>query len=145
MAVLPDDAAVRIAQEDLAMDWLRNLRITEPQTFRDMVSRFTPVLDRGILVAEELRRKADLQAHIGWGMFLHFREGERAMQPGEAYQQALRFDANNPYAHAMLGHWLLWNKRDLSTATQHFHAALASGRADTYVRHLPVCRPEEHA
>jgi hypothetical protein len=50
----------------------------------------------------------------------------------------LSFDPHNPYAHAMLGHWLLWNNGDATTAKQHFDAALASGRAEEYVRTLQL-------
>src|ERR1700704_892639 len=36
----------------------------------------------------------------------------------------------------MGGHWLLWNRGKMSDATQHFSAALVSGRQRDFVRRL---------
>ncbi len=134
----PSAPDVRTAQEDLAMDWLRNIVLNQDQQFSDIINQIEPTLDRGILTATEPSRKADLQAHLGWAMFLRTRDGEHVASPESAYQKAVSFDPHNPYAHAMLGHWLLWNNGDAITAKQHFDAALASGRAEEYVRTLQL-------
>jgi tetratricopeptide (TPR) repeat protein len=128
------------AQEDLVMAWLENIRKPEGQTFSSIVTKITPILDRGLLTAAEPRRKADLQAHIGWAAFLRSRDtGESTLQPEEEYRKALSLDPDNPYAHVMLGHWILWrNKKDMATARQHFDAAIAAGREEDDVRKLQL-------
>jgi len=130
-----NDPEIRTAQEDLVMEWLDNIRIPEGQTFSSIVTKITPILDRGLRTVEP-RRKADLQAHIGWAAFLRFKRGESTLQPEEDYRKALRLDPENPYANAMLGHWILWMTKDFATARQYFDAAIAAGRAEDCVRKL---------
>ncbi|MGH8629584.1 MAG: hypothetical protein ACREU7_02310, partial [Burkholderiales bacterium] len=124
---------VDLAQENLAMAWLQNSRLVGGQTFSQLAGAVEPVLDRGMLKASR-ERKADLQAHLGWATFLRSRE-VGGLNPEAAYRGALELDPANPYAHAMLGHWLLWNGADFDGAAQHFESAVASGRARDFVRH----------
>jgi hypothetical protein len=127
----------RTAQEDLAMEWVRNLRVnvTTGETFSDAIAPLSPVLTRGIS-ATTGERKADLLAHFGWANFLRFRDGKDDLNPEPQYRQALEADSSNPYAHAYLAHWLLWTKKSaaLPEARSHFAAALRSERARSYVR-----------
>jgi hypothetical protein len=127
----------REAQEDLAMEWLRNLRVNVSggERFTDAVAPLAPVLTRGI-ASSSGARKADLLAHFGWANFLRWREGQRELDPEPQYRQALAEDQLNPYAHAYLAHWLLWNRRAaaLPEARDHFAAALRSQRARSEVR-----------
>lgn len=134
-ALNEDDPEIRTAQEDLVMKWLDNFRINDGQTFSQVLAPITPILDRGLLTAES-SRKADLQAHIGWAAFLRFKRGESTLLPEEEYRKALSLDPDNPYANAMLGHWILWTTKDVAAARQHFDAAIAAGRAEDYVRKL---------
>jgi hypothetical protein len=123
----------RAAQEDLAMEWLRNLRINGEQggSFSNAVAPITPVLTRGIASAQGAR-KANLLAHLGWANFLRYREGQQQLNPEPQYREALVADSTNPYAHAYLGHWLLWTRRAtaLPTARAHFAAAARSPDGD---------------
>jgi len=128
---------LRGTQEDLAMAWLENLSAPEGQAFSNVVDKLVPVLDRGATSARGVR-KADLLAHIGWGYFLKERDAPGNLNPERYYRQALEIDPGNPYAHAHWGHWLLWKEQNLEEATQHFAAAVASGRARAYVRRIQL-------
>jgi tetratricopeptide (TPR) repeat protein len=135
-----DDPELRTAQEDLVMEWLENIRVPAGQPFSSIVTKIAPILDRGLLTAAEPHRKADLQAHIGWATFLRSRDnkGESTLQPEEEYRKALSLDPDNPYANAMLGHWILRTTNDVASAQQRFDAALAAGRAEDCVRKLQL-------
>jgi hypothetical protein len=124
---------VRLRQEDLAMAWLRDARPGPGRSFSDIVNPVLPALERGLLTAAG-ERKADLLAHLGWADFLRFRDDGIIRNPDTRYREALKFDARNPYAHANLGHWILWRNGPLEAAKQEFSAALESGRARDYAR-----------
>jgi hypothetical protein len=129
---------VRTAQESLAMDWLENVRLSsDQQRFSDVVGKVTPVLDRAASTAQGVR-KADLLAHLGWAEFLRSRDGVSAATPDHYYQQALKIDPQNAYAHAMLGHWILWNGGRVSEAREQFSFALAAGPRRDCVRALQL-------
>ena len=132
-----DNDNVRRAYEELAMLWLQAARIGEGETFHRLVTKLEPILDRGLIAAPR-ERQADLQAHLGWAAFLRWRERPGGASPAHAYRQALALDPANPYAHAMLGHWLLWTDNDIVAAQKHFAAAIGSGRAADYVRRLQL-------
>ncbi len=120
------DRKVRAAQESLAMDWLENARLdSEKSRFSDIVGKVAPVLDRGASTAQG-RRKADLLAHLGWAEFLRSRDGVPTAAPDQYYSQALKIDPQNAYAHAMLGHWLLWHGGRVAEAREQFSLALAA-------------------
>ena len=122
----PGHQAARDEQIQLAMVWLRNIRVTKGrETMTDVVTPLIPVLGHGV-VRTEGRRKADLLAHLGWAEFLRWRDGNRMFQPGQYYQQALELDPTNAYAHTMLGHWLLWQDSQLEQANAHFAQALTA-------------------
>jgi hypothetical protein len=128
---------VREAQEDLAMAWLENVRLSQGQTFSSVVDKLIPVLDRGIASASGAR-KADLLAHVGWAYFLKTRDGGSGLDPEQQYRQALEIDPANPYAHAYRGHWKVWRGAPPAAARQDFAAAVASGRARQHVRAIQL-------
>lgn len=139
---------VRLRQEDLAMAWLRDARPGPGRGFSDIVTPTLPVLERGLLTAAGERR-ADLLAHLGWADFLRFRDDGVIRNPDTRYREAVQLDARNPYAHANLAHWILWRGGPLDAATHEFSAALASGRAQEYVRRMQISallnRPRDDA
>jgi hypothetical protein len=66
-----------------------------------------------------------------------WRDGDRRLNPGETYQEALSVDPGNPYANAMLGHWRLFQDHDdVTTAAKLFDTAVRAGRALEAVRTL---------
>jgi len=125
----------RAAEESLAMDWLENASAPDEQQFNDIVEKVTPVLDRAATSAQG-QRKADLLAHLGWAAFLQSRDGVYGASPDGYYRQALVADPQNAYAHAMLGHWMMWNGGPMGEAEGEFDQALASGRRRDFVRRL---------
>lgn len=135
---------VRGAQESLAMEWLEEGRLSRGEAkFEDLVGKVLPVLQRALPTAEGVR-KADLLAHLGWAEFLRSRDGSYEVSPDDYYQQALKIDPRNPYAHAMLGHWILWNGGSVKEAEQHFSAALGAGRARGLVRGYQLAGLQNH-
>jgi Tfp pilus assembly protein PilF len=132
----PNSAKVHLAQENLAMAWLEDVHLHEGEKFSDISEKVEPVLSRGVASAKDSQRAADLLAHVGWAYFLRSRDGVFGLDPVAAYSKAAAQNKNNPYAEAMWGHWILWNQGKLSEASQHFSAALASGRQRDFVRTL---------
>jgi hypothetical protein len=133
-----DSSRIRVAQEAAAMEWLENIRVMENEKFSDIAEKLEPVLTRGIASAKSGSRQADLLANVGWSYFLRNREGRFGLDPAGPYAEAVQKDANNPYAQAMWGHWILWNNGDLAEAERHFTSALASHRQQNYVRLLQL-------
>ncbi len=135
-AAAPASPAVRDAQEDAAMDWIRNVRVEDGKSsFTEAIKPAMTVVDAAIPGAAGTRR-ADLLAHSGWATFLMWRDGNRQLDPAEWYREALSIDAANPYANAMLAHWLLFRDDDVAKAATLFATALESGRARDAVRRL---------
>ncbi len=131
----------RAAEESLAMDWLENASTSDEQDFTDITEKVTPVLDRAVPSAQG-QRKGDVLAHLGWAAFLQSRGGASGTPPDSYYRQALAADPQNVYAHAMLGHWILWNGGPVSEAEAQFDEALASGRRRDFVRRLQLAALE---
>lgn len=131
---------VQQAQEDVAMQWLENVSASGDQTVSSIAAKLEPVLTRGATSAGSPQRQADLLAHLGWSYFLRGREAASGPDPASAYRDALQKDPDNPYAHAMWGHWILWNHQSLAKAEEHFAAALAAPRPELrpYVRSMQL-------
>ena len=113
---------LRIAQEELAMRWLRDMRTTGGRPFSEVVDKLLPLLERGAAAANG-EAKADRLAHVGWGYFLKLRDGATGLNPESQYRAALEVDPDNPYGHAFWGHWILWNGGTFDVALAHFEAA----------------------
>lgn len=134
---------LRKAQEDLAMAWLRDVRVPEGKTFADVVDPLLAVITRGSIDAQGVR-EADLLAHLGWAYFLKSRDGSADVDPAQSYRQALASDPQNPFAHAFWGHWIVWQRGSTDEAERHFAAALASGRERDVVRRLQLAALRNH-
>ena len=132
----PNSAKVHVAQENLAMTWLEDDHLRENEKFSDTAEKLEPVLIRGVASTKDSQRSADLLSHIGWSYFLRSPAGVFGLDPAGAYSKAAAEDKNNPYAEAMWGHWILWNRGKLSDASQHFSSALITGRQRDFVRLL---------
>jgi hypothetical protein len=125
------------ARVDIAFAWLEEARPGPGRPFSVITDTVTPALDRALLNARDARR-ADLLAHLGWATFLRSRDGA-AGDPAARYREALALDAENVYANAMLGHWLMWTGARVESAGDHFNKALAgAGDKRPFVRRLQI-------
>lgn len=124
---------IRTAQEDLAMEWLRDSHEPEGHSFAEITDKLVDTLAVGSTGASG-SRKADLLAHLGWAYFLKRRSEDFIVRPEKLYQEAVAADASNPYANAFWGHWILWNHGSMDDAKRHFRVALNSNRAHQNVR-----------
>ncbi len=133
----PTSTAVRDAQDDVAMDWIREARIENDKgSFGDAIAPALAIVDASLPSATGARR-ADLLAHTGWATFLLWRDGDRRLNPSDKYREALSVDPGNPYANAMLAHWVLFQDHDkVADAKKLFDMALQSGRALDSIRTL---------
>ena len=134
-AIQPSER-VRMRLEDVAMVWLRDLRVPSGQTFSDVVSPLLPVVTRGVTESEGARQ-ADLLAHVGWANFQGSRDGFDS-DFERYYEEALAIDPGNPFANAFLGHWILWRRGSAAEATAYFAAGLESGREQSFIRQLQL-------
>jgi len=125
--------SVRMAQEDLAMEWVRGADAPEGHSFAEI----TPTLVQGANTSTGARR-ADLLAHLGWAYFLKGRDGNSDVPPDSQYRQAVAADATNPYANAFWGHFIVSTNGPLSEAEQRFAAALSTTRARAVVRRFQL-------
>jgi hypothetical protein len=127
----------RMAEQDLAMEWLRSSRVPEGTQFSTIADKLVSVLTVGAN-ASSGARKADLLAHLGWAYFLKQRDGDASLRPETQYEEALAADPKNPYANVFWGHWILWKHGPLNEANERFAAALSSDRARSVVRHFQL-------
>lgn len=127
-------------QTEVAMHWIRDLHVIEPQKFSDVVGPLIPTLYQTVQRRKESNKveAADALAHLGWANFLKYREGVRNLEIDSQYRAALQLDPDNPFAHAMWGHWLIANGDHLAEAKAQFAAALRSGREQPFVRSLQL-------
>jgi hypothetical protein len=132
----PESDAVRRMQEDVAMEWIRSVRVQSgTSSFGDAIKPALTVVDAS-LPASTGQRRADLLAHSGWATFLLWRDGNRKLDPAEWYRDAIAVDPGNPYANAMWAHWILVRDDDVPRAVKLFDTALGAGRAVDAVRTL---------
>jgi tetratricopeptide (TPR) repeat protein len=136
VAMAPRAKEAADAQVQLAMAWLRDMQVSQPHTFTEVVDPLLAVLSQAAPAAQG-PEAADMFAHIGWGSFLKSRDGAR-LDPTVHYTHALELDPSNPFAHAMYGHWILWRHGSLEDARSHFKKALAADRERSFVRDLQL-------
>jgi len=128
---------VRDAQEELAMSWSENLDVGQDEKAAATANQLQAVLERGAVHAEGAR-KGDLLAHLGLIALLKRGSGNGG-DPRAYVQEALRADAKNPYANALLGYLTLRGSRDdVAEAQRLFSIALASDRGHEFVREVQI-------
>ena len=134
----PIDRHAQQREAQAAMLWLETAHSSKDKSFTDIANQLVPVLDKALTDAKG-PAAADILAHIGWANFLRYRENPADRDlVARSYHDALKIDPQNPYAHAMAGHWILWNNGKVEDANREFSAALASGRERTFVRELQI-------
>jgi hypothetical protein len=133
----PEQRQVRMAEQDLAMEWLRSSHVPDGTQFSVIVDKLVNVLTIGANTSSGTR-KADLLAHLGWAYFLKQRDGDQSLRPETEYKEALAADPKNPYANVFWGHWILWKHGPLNDANTRFAVALSSDGARSVVRHFQL-------
>jgi Tfp pilus assembly protein PilF len=137
VGLAPDSQAARNEQVEIALAWVRDMRVTAPATYSEAVLPLVQCL-YSALPQEKGTRASDIRAHIGWANALKWKEGVRGQQIEEEYAAAVKLDSTNPFAHAMWGHWLATQGKPLEEITNHFDLARQSGRAMEFVMYLEI-------
>jgi len=146
--ILKEDPAYQPAldaQLKTTEKWVEDFHVSAPEgqdttaAAGAMLDQITPVLDAGMARAngaQAATAKADILAHIGWAHFLNQKIAEREFGSAaeDSLRAALRQDANDVYANAMLGNWLLQTNGDFNEAMHDFNTAVATGQERPMVR-----------
>jgi Tfp pilus assembly protein PilF len=133
------------AQLKTAEKWVEDFQVSAPEgqdtsaAAGTLLDQIMPVLDAGLAragAAQAATSKADILAHIGWAHFLNQKIAEREFGSAaeDNLRAALKQDAQNVYANAMLGNWLLETDGDFDEAMHDFDAAVATGQERPMVR-----------
>jgi tetratricopeptide (TPR) repeat protein len=130
------DGELRTAEQ-----WVENFEVSAPEgedpapMAAAKLDEIMPVLDAGLGRAKGAQA-ADIQAHLGWAHWLNQKIAEREFGAAAEndMQAALKLDAKNVYANAMLGNWMLETNGDFSQAMQHFDVAASTSRERPLVR-----------
>ena len=132
-----DSPEVQREQAQIAMTWLRDIRIKEGESFTGIVDKILPCLYRSAAM-ETGAQAADALAHIGYANFLKRGEGTFGLKIEDDFREALKRDPQNVYAHTFWGFWILGEDGELSEANPHFLAALKTGRERSFVRSFQI-------
>ena len=135
VAGAPGSKPARDEQTQIAMAWIRDMRVTAPATFTSTVRPLSEHLHVAAATATGTLA-ADIRAHIGFSSFLRYREGERDLKIEEEYVAAVALDPANPFAQAMWGHWLAVRRRPLEEVKERFRIALTTGRERPFVQRM---------
>jgi Tfp pilus assembly protein PilF len=137
------------AQLKTTEKWVEDFQVSAPDgqdtdaAAGAMLDQIAPVLDAGLTraggaqaAAGNANMRADILAHIGWAHFLNQKIAEREFGSAaeDNLRAALKQDAHNVYANAMLGNWLLETDGDFDEAMRDFDTAVATGRERPMVR-----------
>jgi hypothetical protein len=125
----PRNTTAAEQQARVAMTWLRSMYVAIPVSAQRVNETVDPLKSALIerLGDTRGREKANLYAHIGWANFLRYRAGRPQADIVEEFDAAIREDADNPYAHAMRGFWILSSGGPIDRARGDLDAALRSG------------------
>jgi tetratricopeptide (TPR) repeat protein len=129
-------------QLNTVMLWVEDFHDPDPENQSSVATALDQImatLDSGLTRAKG-SQAADVQAHIGWAHWLNQRIAEREFDPAveQNFRAALATDPSNVYANAMLGNWMLRNRKSFSEAIQHIDTAVSTGKARAFVRTLQL-------
>lgn len=141
----PLNPAALPQQLDATMTWVDNFGVTGADnqsidaTAASELDQIFQILDAGLTRTKGVEA-ADVQAHLGWAHWLnqHIAKREFGHAAEQNLRAALQVDPSNVYANAMLGNWMLQNGGDSVEAINHFHTAVASGKARPFVRRFEI-------
>ena len=95
VAGAPGSKAAREEQTQIAMAWIRDMRVTAPATFTSTVMPLSEHLNLALATATG-PLAADIRAHMGYSNFLRYREGARDLKIEEEYAAAVALDPPIP-------------------------------------------------
>jgi hypothetical protein len=130
---------LRTAQEDLAMDWLREAKtkVQEGHSYSEVTDQVLGVLSTGAAQSTGTR-KADLLAHVGWAYALKESDAASDLKPERFYREAVAIDPTNPYANTFWAYPMVAetsaSDAGIAQVKQRFAAALSSSRASGPLR-----------
>ena len=136
----PKNIAAQDGQVTATMAWMESYHVVGDDYAKVAAAQLDEaigILDAGLARG---RRAADIEAHLGWAHWLNQHIAEREFGPiaERDFRGALKLDPANVYAHAMLGNWLLQTGGSVAEASQHFAAALATGKERPLVRDMQL-------
>lgn len=138
LQIAPNNENLQSQQVEIAMRWLENARLNSavgPKTFSELAQ---PLEDALLVRAASAHgaQLANIHAHIGWARFLRSRDGVGDLHVDEEYNEALRIDPHNMYAHVLKGFWILWQGGTVNAARADFDAALSSNVDPNYAARM---------
>jgi tetratricopeptide (TPR) repeat protein len=142
----PNNAAALDGQVDAAMLWLEHFHVLTPEGQKSedlaapVLAQLNTVLTAGLArTSGKDKRAADILAHLGWLHWMNEKIAFKEFGNAERYfAQSLAVEANNVYAHAFWGNWLLQTKGDSAQALKHFASSLATDTQRPLVRTLQL-------
>ncbi len=146
--ILKDDSLYTPAldqQLDATMRWVENFDVVVPEgqdpgpIAAPKLNQLFALLDAG-LTRTTGPRAADVQAHLGWAHWLNQHIAEREFGPTaeQNFRAALQIDPTNVYANAMLGNWMLQNRKNFTEAVGHLNSAISTDKARPFARALQM-------
>jgi tetratricopeptide (TPR) repeat protein len=136
VSAAPDSSAAQNEQLEIALVWIRNMKIPTTESMADAVRPLTECLHFHAVSAKGALA-ADIEAHLGRA---RIRTSYHAADPAAIrhYEAALALDSSNPFANAMLGLALAFQKRPIIEVKRHFEQALGSRRELEFVRRFQI-------
>ncbi len=132
-------------QFELAMTWLRDIRVFGEQTLTEVADKLLPVLYRGT-VSKTGYKQASVYAHIAWANYLRYKDSMISKKTIEqSFSKAFQIDPENVYTNAMYAFWVHYLDYTRSGASKgfkdikkYFDTALQTGEEREFVRRLQL-------
>ena len=120
-------------QVEIAMKKVRDMNRYADKEDIANIEPLIPIIERGIGVSDK-RKAADALAHLGWIHFLRSDAYKKKYKADMYFQEALKLDADNCYAHVLRANWYLTGQRykkitnPVEKAMHHYRQAEKSSR-----------------
>ena len=134
----PKSTEARDAKMQIAMAWIRDMVIRQPETFSNTLRPLTEFLRLNLDHAKG-NVPADIYAHLGWANFLRESKDQiKELKVDDSFTSAIARDSVNPFANAMWAYVLTHRRRPLFEVRPYFVLALSSGRERAFVTTMRV-------
>jgi hypothetical protein len=129
----PDDQLFPPVTElklQVAQQWMQNISVPAGTPFSSVVDELMPVL-AAASKSTNTQTAATAMAHLGYGNFLRWRDTRNEdLKIAEFYNQALKLDPGNIFAHVYWGVWIHFQDGPVSERAKHFNAAMNAARPE---------------